>query len=107
MVLNKKSNASSRIVATKLTRQEFDRITSLVLRGDFLNVSDFVRTAVREKLGFGESSRLSGKVSSNVEKEILKYYNKHEEVVPITIANELNLDYKLVHEILDKLKSKK
>lgn len=38
-------------IYTRITQKEKDRILTLVESGAFMNLSDFVRQAVREKLG--------------------------------------------------------
>ena len=40
----------SKTVGTKLTRYEYEEISNLIDAGIFLNASDFVREAIRDKL---------------------------------------------------------
>jgi len=92
---------ASKLVGSKISEKEFDSVQRKVKAGEFLSVSDFVRTAVREKLGL-EKTIVSSK--NDLRKKVLDYAKKHGNVVSVNAANELGLDYYLVDSILKELK---
>lgn len=99
---------ASKVVGSKLTKQEFEKINKLVNKGEYLSVSDFVRSAVREKLGFSVNSENNFTLLRNDdEQRVIDFIKKHENALPLTIANELELDYKFVNSVLDSFKGEK
>jgi len=44
------TTVESTALSTRVTPQEKDRIMQAINRGEYMNVADFVRQAVREKL---------------------------------------------------------
>jgi len=93
--------------ATKLTLREYEGAQHLVKAGYFLNVSDFVRSAVRDKLDAMKPTlvrKVSPKAAQN---EIYRYIKSHPDVYPDEIADALNLDIKTVMDAVATLMSKK
>jgi Arc/MetJ-type ribon-helix-helix transcriptional regulator len=93
--------------ATKLTLREYEGAQRLVKSGYFLNVSDFVRSAVRDKL---EAMRptLVRKVSPKAaQNEIYRYIKSHPDIYPDEIADALNLDIETVMGAVTALMSKR
>lgn len=93
--------------AVKLTPKEFEGVEHLVKAGYFLNVSDFVRSAVRDKLEALRPTlvrRISGRAA---QREIYQYIRSHPDVYPDEIADALNLDIGTVMDAVAALMSKK
>lgn len=79
-------------ISAKLAAKEVEQIEKLVRAGHYLNVSDFVRAAVRDKLS---EIRLVVERPTDVKeakKEMLRYLREHGEAYPSDIAAELGLD---------------
>ena len=92
--------------ATKLTPKEFEGVEKLVRAGYYLNVSDFLRSAVRDKLDVMKPvmvRRISPKMAQN---EIYNYIKSHPDAYPDEIADVLNLDIETVMDAVAVLMSK-
>ena len=79
-------------ISAKLAAKEAEQIEKLVRAGHYLNVSDFVRAAVRDKLS---EIRLIVERPTDLKeakKEILRYLRDHAEAYPSDIAAERGLD---------------
>jgi len=79
-------------ISAKLAAKEAEQIEKLVRAGHYLNVSDFVRAAVRDKLS---EIRLIVERPTDLKeakREILRYLRDHEEGYPSDIAAERGLD---------------
>ncbi len=79
-------------ISAKLAPKEVEQIEKLVRAGHYLNVSDFVRAAVRDKLS---EIRLIVERPTDLKeakKEILRYLRDNEEAYPSDIAAERGLD---------------
>lgn len=92
--------------ATKLSPKEFEGIEKMVRDGFYLNVSDFVRSAVREKL-----SKINIVIVRNVsprvaQREVLEYIKSHPDIYPDEIADALTLDFETVMNAVSALISK-
>ena len=93
--------------ATKLTLREYEGAQRLVKAGYFLNVSDLVRSAVRDKLDAMKPIRMR-KVSPKVaQNEIYRYIKSHPDIYPNEIASALHLDIETVMDAVAALMSKK
>jgi len=93
--------------AVKLTPKEYGGIEHLVKAGYFLNVSDFVRSAVRDKLEALKPTlvrRISPRIA---QREIYQYIKSHPGVYPDEIADALNLDIEMVMDAVTVLTSKR
>jgi len=97
-------HAHARAVGAKLTPVEYSEIEKLVNAGIYLNVSDFIRSAVREKLESIRVVRVRDVDYKDAKKEVLGYLKSYHEAYPHQIAEELELDYDLVWEITEGLK---
>ena len=71
----------ARTVGTKLTPLELKRIERLVELGQYLNVSDFLREAVREKLEAIEVIKCREVDYKTAKKEVLGYFKEFSEDV--------------------------
>lgn len=92
--------------AVKLTPREYEGVEHFVKAGYFLNVSDFVRSAVRDKLGALKPT-LVRKVSARAaQREVYQHIKSHPDVYPDEIASALNLDIETVMDAVAALLSK-
>lgn len=91
-------------VGTKVTPREYSEIQKLVDAGVYLNVSDFVRNAIREKIEFLKVVKVRDVTYDDAKKEILSYYKNYAEAYPHEVAEDLELDYDLVFRITEDLR---
>ena len=95
-------------VSVRLTLQETHTIDEMVSSGFFLNRSDFVRGAVREKLASLRIETVRDVPRKQAEKEIQAYLKEHPVTYPSDMAAALGLDLAMVMDIVkDFLKSGK
>ena len=87
----------SQVVGAKLTLSEIQQIQQLVTLGEYLGVSDFVRSAVREKLDATDVIQTRNLPYKTVKKEVLGYFQKYQEAYPSDCANALEIDLETVH----------
>jgi len=108
-VPNKKwvTNTSEYQAAAKLTPKEFEAVEKLVKVGYYLNVSDFVRSAVRDKLGVMKPVIVRRVLPKTAQNEVFEYIKSHPDVYPDEIADALNLDVETVIDAVGVLVSKK
>ena len=102
--MEKHLHANARAVGAKLTQVECLEIEKLVNAGVYLNVSDFIRSAVREKLESIRVVRVRDVKYEDAKKEVLGYLKSYHESYPHQIAEDLELDYDLVWKISEELK---
>ena len=95
--------SQSQVVGTKLTPIELLQIQRLVDLGEFLGVSDFLRSAVREKLESIEVVQTRGILLKTAKKEVLGYFEKYQEAFPSDAANALGIDLEVTHKIVKEL----
>jgi Arc/MetJ-type ribon-helix-helix transcriptional regulator len=93
-------------IASKLPRKFLAEIESLVNEGYYLDTSDFVREAVREKLEGLMEIKLREVPLGEAKEEIYRYLELNPDSYPYDIATELRLDLSLVHEALLELKKR-
>lgn len=92
-------------IGTKLTQNEMEEINGLIKAGIYLSVSDFLREAVREKLKAIKVIKVRDVDYDTAKKEILGYYRSYSEAYDYEVADNLELDYELVCQIVDELES--
>lgn len=93
--------------AVKLTPREYEGMERLVKAGYFLNVSDFVRSAVRDKLQALKPTLLRRISAPQARREIYQYIKAHPNVYPDEVADALNLDIETVMGAVAALMAKK
>ena len=91
-------------VSSRLPSKFISEIESLIKEGYYINVSDFIRDAVREKLESIKEIKLRKISLEDAKKEIYHYLLENQDSYPYEIANELRLELSLVHEALLELK---
>jgi len=92
--------------AVKLTPKEFEGVERLVKAGYFLNVSDFVRSAVRDKLEAMKLVLVRRISPGAAREEVYLYVKSHPGIYPDEIADALNLSIETVMEAVSVLMSK-
>lgn len=97
-------NVYARAVGAKIPITTVNEIEEIVNSGCYLNVSDFVREAVREKLEHYKVIKVRDVSHKEAKKEVLGYFKSIKEAYPHQIAEDLELDYELVCDITDELK---
>ncbi|MCC7554050.1 MAG: ribbon-helix-helix domain-containing protein [Methanobacteriaceae archaeon] len=90
-------------IATKLTAIEQDEIKKLIDAGIFLNNSDFVRQAIRDKLNEYKVINIREIPKPQAKKEIKQYMEQHNTAYVSEIAEDLELDLDLVFNLVDEL----
>ena len=99
------AGSMSRVVGTKLTSNEIDQINRLVAAGLYLNHSDFMRQAVREKLAAIKVIEYRDVDYETAKKEVAGYFKRRGEAYASDASLDLELDYELVCKIMDDLKT--
>ncbi len=100
---NHKETKQSKTVGTKLTPREYEEVTTLIESGLFLSVSDFIRESVRDKLKATKVIKLRDITYEEAKKEVLGYYRNYDESYDYEVSENLELDYKLVCQIIAEL----
>ena len=88
----------------KFMPNELEQIKQLVTSGVYLNTSDFVRNAIRDKLAAIKTIKYRDVDYDTAKKEVMGYLQKRGEAYPSEIEEDLELDYKLVCQIVNELK---
>lgn len=97
-------SGTGKVVGAKLTRNEIDQINKLVEAGLYLNPSDFIRDAVREKLASIKVIEHRDVDHDTAKKEVAGYFELKREAYASDASTDLQLDYELVCKIMDDLK---
>jgi len=92
-----------KVVGAKLTRNEIGQINRLVGAGLYLNPSDFIRDAVREKLAAIKVIEYRDVDYDIAKKEVAGYFQMKGEAYASDASTDLQLDYELVCKIMDDL----
>jgi len=93
-------------VGAKLSPKEAERIKFLVEDGFYLNTSDFVREAIRDKLREIKVIELEDVDMKTAEKKIINYLEgrKGEDIYPSDIMDDLKIEIEMIFKVLDKLR---
>jgi Arc/MetJ-type ribon-helix-helix transcriptional regulator len=92
-----------KVVGAKLTRNEIGQINRLVEAGLYLNPSDFIREAVREKLATIKVIEYRDVDYETAKKEVAGYFQMKGEAYASDASMDLQLDYELVCKIMEDL----
>jgi Arc/MetJ-type ribon-helix-helix transcriptional regulator len=95
----------NKVVGAKLTRNEIRQINKLVEAGLYLNSSDFIREAVREKLSAIKVIEYRDVDYETAKKEVAGYFKMKGEAYASEASTDLGLDYGLVCKIMDDLEN--
>jgi Arc/MetJ-type ribon-helix-helix transcriptional regulator len=92
-----------KVVGAKLTPNEIGQINKLVEAGFYLNPSDFIREAVREKLSAIKVIEYRDVDYETAKKEVAGYFKMKGEAYASDASQDLEIDYELVCKIMDDL----
>jgi hypothetical protein len=92
------------VVGVKVTGREKEEMQKLIDAGVYLSFSDFLRSAIRDKLEEIKITKVKDVDRREAEKEIMGYYTKYKEAYPSDVADDLELDYDLVFELTEDLR---
>ena len=92
-----------KVVEAKLTPNEIGQINKLVEAGLYLNPSDFIHDAVREKLAAIKVIPYLDLDYGTAKKEVAGYFQMKGEAYASDASIDLELDYELVCKIMDDL----
>jgi len=93
----------SELVSARLSHKEMEEIEKLVEEGFYMNVADFVRMAVREKLESVKVIDVRDVAKEKAKKEVVEYLKENQRAYPSDVADALQLDFDLVLEIVKDL----
>ncbi|OPX60328.1 MAG: hypothetical protein A4E25_00613 [Methanobacterium sp. PtaB.Bin024] len=96
-------NPKPKAVGTKLTPRENEEIQNLIDAGIYLSFSDFIREAIRDKLKAIKVIKIREIDYDTAKKEILGYYKNYSESYDYEVADDLELDYEFVCQVLNEL----
>ena len=96
--------SAGHVVGSKVSRVELEQIKQLVACGVYLNNSDFVRDAIRDKLAAIKTIKYRDIDYDTAKKEVMGYFQERREAYPSEIEEDLEIDYKLISQIVDELK---
>ena len=92
------------VVGSKVSAVELEEIKKLVASGVYLNTSDFVRDAIRDKLTAIKTIKYRDVDYDTAKKEVMGYFQERREAYPSEIEEDLEIDFKLVCQIVEELK---
>jgi len=90
-------------IGTKIAFYDYKKIMKLVEAGFFINSSDFLREAIRDKLKEYDIIEIRDLPHDEAKKEILEFCQKEQTFDISTIADELKLDIFFVNNIVEEL----
>ena len=93
----------SELVSARLSPKELEEIEMLIEEGFYMNVADFVRMAVREKLESIKIMNVRNIDEKKAKKEIIEYIKNNKKAYPSEIADALQLDFDTVLSIIKEL----
>ena len=103
MLTKEKPVLENKNIGTKIAAQEYKKIMNLVENGFFINSSDFLREAIRDKLKEYEIIEIRELPYDEARKEILNFCEKEQTFDISIIADELKLDIFYVNNIVEEL----
>lgn len=98
------TKSKGHVTGSKISPTEFEQIQRLVDAGVYLNTSDFVRDAIREKLASIKVIKYRDVDYKTAKKEVSGYFQSRGEAYPSDASEDLELDYDLVWEITEELR---
>lgn len=104
MLETKTNRSEGAVVCSKVSAVELEQIKQLVASSVYLNTSDFVRDAIRDKLAAIKTIKYRDIDCDTAKKEVMGYSQERREAYPSEVEEDLELDYKLVCQIVEELK---
>lgn len=98
------ARSEGHVIGSKVSAWELEQIKQLVSSGVYLNTSDFVRDAIREKLAAIKTIKYRDVDYKTAKKEVMGYFQERGEAYPSDIEEDLELDYNLICQIVEELK---
>lgn len=98
------ARSEGHVIGSKVSAVELEQIKKLVDSGVYLNTSDFVRDAIRDKLAAIKTIKYRDVDYETAKKEVMGYFQERGEAYPSEIEEDLELDYSLIRQIVDELK---
>jgi len=98
------ARSEGHVVGSKVSAVELEEIKKLEASGVYLNTSDFVRDAIRDKLAAIKTIKYRDVDYETAKKEVMGYFQERGEAYPSEIEEDLELDYDLIRQIVDELK---
>lgn len=90
-------------IETKVAIEDFNKIGRLIEAGLYNDISDFLKSAVKEKLGCFEEVDERDIPREQAVKEIREYCKERDTLYLTDIVDDLRLDLELVYGIVDEL----
>ena len=91
------------VIGSNVSAVELEQIKKLVASGVYLNTSDFVGDAVRDKLANIKIIKYRNVDYETAKREVMGYFQERGEAYASEIEEDLELDYKLICQIMDEL----
>jgi len=98
------AQSEGHVIGSKVSAVELEQIRKLVDTGVYLNTSDFVRDAIRDKLAAIKTIKYRNIDYERAKKEVIGYFQRRGEAYPSEIEEDLELDYHLICDIINELK---
>jgi Arc/MetJ-type ribon-helix-helix transcriptional regulator len=96
--------SEGRVIGSKVSAVELEEIKKQVASGAYLNTSDFLRDAIRDKLAAIKTIKYRDVDYETAKKEVMGYFQDRGEAYPSDLEEDLELDYDLIRQIIDELK---
>lgn len=90
-------------MGSKFSAVEVEQIKQLVASGVYLNTSNFVRDAIRDKLAAIKTIKYRDIDYNTAKKEVMGYFQERGEAYPSEVEEDPELDYELVCQITEEL----
>lgn len=103
MLTEKIGIVENKNIGTKVAFNDYKKIMKLVESGFFINSSDFLREAIRDKLREYDIIEIRDLPHDEAKKEIIEFCQKKQTFDISIIADELKLDIFFVNNIVEEL----
>ena len=92
------------VIGSNVSAWELEQIKQSISSGVYLNISDFVKDAIRDKLAAIKTIKYRDVDYETAKKEVMGYFRERGEAYPSEIEEDLQLDYRLICQIVEELK---
>ena len=97
------SSIVGKTIATKVPLNMYEELIFLVENGAYLSISDFLRESIRNQLKKYKVSKIKDISYNDAKNEVLSYFMEFNDCYLDELALDLNIDFKLLSEIIDDL----
>lgn len=101
--LERPAKSKGHVTGSKVSEVEFEQIQRLVDTGVYLNTSDFVREAIRDKLASIKVIKYRDLDYETAKREVRGYFEARGEAYPSDASADLEIDYELICQITEEL----